>query len=145
MPEQTCSRTSERTHERKSEFVSLAHTRLGTSGDPGSGKRCSQKALSLSYVEMDLTGQTYPMMRSPRNYILKRRSSKVGNNADPRIWDNPAKNCFVALCELAERATSRSERRMNSSATFVRRTNLRKVICLRSWQTHTPNSIKVSE
>ena len=33
-PEQTCSR---RTLERISELVSLAHTRLGTSGDPRSG------------------------------------------------------------------------------------------------------------
>ena len=41
VPEQTCSR---RTLERISEFVSLAHTRLGTSGDPRSGERCSQKA-----------------------------------------------------------------------------------------------------
>ena len=49
VPEQTCSRTGERTHERTSEFASLAHTCLGTSGDP------------------------YPMMSSLRNHMLKRR------------------------------------------------------------------------
>ena len=31
-----------------------------------------------------------------------------------RIWDIPANNCFVALCELADRTKSKSERRVNS-------------------------------
>ena len=38
-----------------------------------------------------------------------------------RIWVIPAKNCFVALCELVERTKSRSERRVNSSATLCSR------------------------
>ena len=44
VPEQACSWTGERTHECLSEFVSLAHTRLGTSGGPRSGERRIQKA-----------------------------------------------------------------------------------------------------
>ena len=31
-----------------------------------------------------------------------------------RIWDIPANNCIVALCELADRTKSRSERRVTS-------------------------------
>ena len=54
--------TGERTHERLSEFVSLAHTRLGTSGDPRSGERRSRKreACPAEGVEMDLTGADIP-------------------------------------------------------------------------------------
>ena len=53
VPEQACSWTGERTHERLSEFVSLAHTRLGTSGDQRSGERRSQKVWSLSCRRCD--------------------------------------------------------------------------------------------
>ena len=62
VPEQACSWTGDRTCEGISEFVSLAHTRLGTSGDPRSGERCSQKAEACPAedVEMDLTGTDIP-------------------------------------------------------------------------------------
>ena len=45
VPEQACSWTGERTHERLSEFVCMAHTRLGASGDARSGERRSQKGM----------------------------------------------------------------------------------------------------
>ena len=41
--EQTCSRTRETTHESVSEFISLAHTCLGTSSDQESGERRRQE------------------------------------------------------------------------------------------------------
>ena len=62
-----------------------------------------------------------------------------------RIWDIPARSCCVALCELAERIRLRSELRVNSSATFARRTNLRKVTCLKGWHTCTELNQGVGE
>ena len=80
-------------------------------------------------VEMDLTGADIP----------EPHVEEVGVNLG-----HPARNCFVALCELVERTRSRSEHRMNSSATFVRRTNVRKSpLAFEVGQTHTPNSTKV--
>ena len=56
-----------------------------------------------------------------------------------------ARNCCVALHGLVEPIKLRSELRVNSSATFARRTSLRKVTCLRSWLIRTLNAIKALE
>ena len=73
-------------------------------------------------VEMHLTGADIPddeFSEEPHFDEANWQSC-----ASTRTWDTPARNSFVALCELVDRTRSRFERRMNSGATFVQRTNL---------------------
>ena len=74
-------------------------------------------------VEMDLTGADIPDDEFPEEPHVEEvrvpkeipNAVKLGNHAYPtRTWDTPARNCFVALCELVERTRSQVERRMNS-------------------------------
>ena len=101
-------------------------------------------------VEMDLTRADIPDDEFfEESHVEEVRVPKGIHDAVKlaimRIHRNLGHSIKELLCRALRMggANEIAIRALNSSATFVRRTILRKVTCFRSWQTHTPNSIKV--
>ena len=67
-------------------------------------------------VQVDVTGAHTPDDEFPEEPPNRYPTGQLAILVPTRIWDTPARNCFVALCELVERTRSRFERRTNSSA-----------------------------
>ena len=111
VPEQTCSnacRSSSRWHTRAWAQAVIR----GVESD--AVKR--RGACPAEDVQVDLTGADIPDDEFPEEPPNRYPTRQLAILVPTRTWDTPARNCFVALCELVERTRSRFERRTNSSA-----------------------------
>ena len=146
--EQTCSRTGERTHECISEFVSLAQTYLGVDAV----KRL--EAYPAEDVEKDQTGTAIPndVFHEEPQLEETKVPEQVPNEirlAIMRVHKNLEKcQQGIAVSRFANwwsKQNCAQSCESTQARCVVRRTNLRKVTCLRSQLVRTLNSIKVLE